>query len=75
MAGSSQTDWHCSQKNRTALVGLPKVRWCADVLITYKPFAWHRGQTEYVSMPSLDMCHSWTESISSGRIATYLPGG
>ena len=38
-AGSSQTDWHCSQKNRTALVGLPNLWWVAVVLITCRPFA------------------------------------
>ncbi len=26
-------------------------------------------------IPLLVICHSWTDSISSGRIATYWPGG
>ena len=75
IAGLSHIDWQCSQKNLTALVGLPNLCWVALVLSTCKPGCRQVGHTEYVSIPSLAMCHSWTESISSGRIAMYLPGG
>ena len=74
-AGSSQTFWQCSQKNRIARREFPNSWSIALVLITCNPFCWQVGHTEKVSRPSFAMKLSWTDNMSSGRIAIYWPGG